>query len=323
MFYPNWFFVILGALKKNALICPQSQQGSKTQKFSSIVSDDSRAEPIKLLNFPYSLGPRYLYGDPSSEAIFTNNETNNKLLFNADNVTSHTKDGFHDYIIHGKETVNKEQKGTKAALHYSGIEIPAGKSHVIHLRFSPKALDDPLADVEEIVAKRKQEADRFYDEIHPKGADSDAKNIQRQALSGMLWSKQLYLFNVNRWFAGDAIHQSLPDSRKHLRNVHWKHLISKRILSMPDKWEYPWFAAWDLSFHCVSLALVDIEFAKEQLWLLLFDQFQHPNGQIPAYEWEFSDLNPPVQAWGAWRPLQDGRGKAWKARQSLFEKMLP
>jgi hypothetical protein len=158
-------------------------------------------------------------------------------------------------------------------------------------------MKNPLDDVPEIVAKRKKEADEFYATIHPKKATAEERLVQRQALAGMLWTKQIYLYDVERWLEGDNTLLKPPSSRYHIRNAHWRHLNSMRILSMPDKWEYPWFAAWDLAFQCIPLGLVDIDFAKEQLWLLLFDQFQHPNGAIPAYEWEFSDLNPPVEAW--------------------------
>src|SRR5262249_48190235 len=155
--------------------------------------------------------------------------------------------------------------------------------------------------VDEIVKERKKEADEFYASVQPAEATDDEKLVQRQALAGMLWSKQIYLFDVSVWQDGDNENWPPPESHKFIRNRHWRHLTSMRVLSMPDKWEYPWFAAWDLAFHTVPLSLVDPEFAKEQLWVLLFEQFQHPNGQIPAYEWEYSDLNPPVHAWAVWR----------------------
>ena len=167
----------------------------------------------------------------------------------------------------------------------------------------------PLGDIEEIIHKRRKEADAFYEAIHPKQATAEEKEIERQAIAGMLWNKQIYLYDVSRWLEGDNPKHPPPASRENIRNSHWKHLNSMRILSMPDKWEYPWFAAWDLAFHALTLALVDIEFAKDQLWLLLFDQFQHPNGAIPAYEWEFSDLNPPIQSWVALRLYQMQREK--------------
>ncbi len=174
-------------------------------------------------------------------------------------------------------------------------------SQTLYLRFSPSPLEYPLKDIDAIVTKRKKEADAFYETIHPPKATEEEKTVQRKALAGMLWSKQFYFFDVNLWLKGDDSRWLPPASHSRIRNIHWRHLNSMRILSMPDKWEYPWFAAWDTAFHCLTLSLVDIDFAKEQIWLLLFDQFQHPNGAIPAYEWEFSDLNPPVQAWAVYR----------------------
>src|SRR5207248_6728756 len=156
-------------------------------------------------------------------------------------------------------------------------------------------------EIDETFAQRRAEADAYYASLHPPRASAEERNIQRQAFAGLLWSKQSYLYDVDVWLDGDDPHRSPPGSRHYGRNRHWRHLNSMRILSMPDKWEYPWFAAWDLAFHAVVLALIDAHFAKEQLWLMVFEQFQHPNGQIPAYEWEFSDLNPPVHAWAVWR----------------------
>jgi hypothetical protein len=174
---------------------------------------------------------------------------------------------------------------------------------VLRLRLTdhPIAGQDPLADVDAMVKKRHAEADEFYATVHPPKATEDEKRVQRQALSGMLWSKQIYLWDVTRWLEGDNPAVPPPACRWHGRNRHWLHLNSMRVMTLPDKWEYPWFAAWDLAFHSVALALVDPGFSKQQLWVLLFEQFQHPNGQIPAYEWEFSDLNPPVHAWAVWR----------------------
>jgi hypothetical protein len=172
---------------------------------------------------------------------------------------------------------------------------------VIHLRLTPDEIEEPFVACESLFQERRREADEFYDSIHPPKATSDERLVQRQALAGMLWTKQIYIYDVDQWLRGDPHAPPPPQDRLQIRNKHWRHLNSMRIMSMPDKWEYPWFASWDLAFHCVALALVDLDFAKDQLWLMLFEQFQHPNGQIPAYEWEFSDLNPPVQAWAAWR----------------------
>ena len=267
-----------------------------------IEADDSMTAPPARLSFDYHLGKRYFYADERAEVLFTDNETNREHLYNEKNIRPYTKDAFHRYIILGeKDKVNPTQKGTKACFYFRDLKIPAGGSKSLYLRLSNMEHTHPLTGVEEIIHKRKAQADEYYERIHPEGISDEEKLIQRQALAGMLWSKQIYLYDVNLWLRGDDPESPPPDSRKNIRNTHWKHLISKRILSMPDKWEYPWFAAWDLAFHCISFALVDMDFAKEQLWFLLFDQFQHPNGQVPAYEWEFSDLNPPVQGWAALR----------------------
>ena len=198
--------------------------------------------------------------------------------------------------------------------------MPGGRSAVWHLRLTPEAMTDPLDGVESVVRARRAEADEFYAAIHPPRASADEKLVQRQALAGMLWTKQIYLFDVNRWLDGDNPLLPPPESRRRIRNASWRHLNSMRILSMPDKWEYPWFAAWDLAFHCVAIALVDPAFAKDNLWLLLFEQFQHPNGQIPAYEWEFSDLNPPVHAWACWRVYQIEKDRTGTADAEFLEK---
>jgi hypothetical protein len=192
---------------------------------------------------------------------------------------------------------------------------------VWRLRFAPSPPpDDPLAEVDAVLAQRRAEADEFYAAVHPASASADERLVQRQALAGMLWTKQIYLFDVAQWLDGDNPDAPPPDSRRRIRNVHWRHLNSMRVLSMPDKWEYPWFAAWDLAFHCVALALVDPAFAKDNLWLLLFEQFQHPNGQIPAYEWEFSDLNPPVHAWACWRVYATEKERTGRGDREFLER---
>lgn len=266
---------------------------SQQQGTLCLLADDQNLLSPPNLFFDYHLGPQYLYGTPGGKLLFTNNENDvaNQPF---------CKDAFHKAIIHGKNTVNPAEKGTKACIHYFFDSIAPGSSAVIYLRLTHQPSAAPFETAEQIIALRKQEADEFYAHIHPAHANEEERMVQRQALAGMLWTKQIYLFDVNVWLKGDNTESPPPPEHEKIRNTHWQHLNSMRILSMPDKWEYPWFAAWDLAFHCVTLALVDIEFAKEQLWLLLFDQFQHPNGAIPAYEWEFSDLNPPVQAWAAY-----------------------
>jgi hypothetical protein len=235
-------------------------------------------------------------------------------------VSPYVKDAFHRYVVNGeKGAVNPNGHGTKAALHFIAT-VPGKGSTAWYLRLTPDVMQDPLGTVESIVAARRAEADEFYDAIHPPNASADERLVQRQALAGMLWTRQIYLFDVTQWLEGDNPAMPPPPSRKTIRNSHWKHLNSMRILSMPDKWEYPWFAAWDLAFHCVAIALVDPFFAKENLWVLLFEQFQHPNGQIPAYEWEFSDLNPPVHAWACWRVYNVEKERSGKADTEFLEK---
>ena len=240
----------------------------------TIVADDRTAEPLSNLTFTYRLGERRLSGPLGGEPLFTNNETNAHL-------SPYTKDAFHRHIVHGEDAVNPERAGTKACIHYQR-EIPAGGSFVWRFRLTPERLDAPLDDVDAIVDTRRREADEFYAAIHPAGATADERLVQRQAFAGLLWAKQIYIFDVEKWLTGDDPTRPPPESRRTIRNTHWRHLNSMRILSMPDKWEYPWFAAWDLAFHCVALALVDPAFAEENLWVLLFEQFQHPNGQLPG-----------------------------------------
>lgn len=284
-----------------------------------LVADDSHATPLRNLPFEYRLGKRYLHADAGGVPLFTNNETNRERLYKQPNLDPYVKDAFHRAVVDGDQSaVNPAQTGTKACLHYR-TTVPAGGSVVIRLRLSP----DPaasLAEVGSVIAQRKAEADEFYAAVHPPKANEDERLIQRQAFAGMLWTKQIYLFDVNRWLEGDDQSFLPPESRKSNRNAHWRHLNSMRVLSMPDKWEYPWFAAWDLAFHAVNFALIDGEFAKEQLWLMLFEQFLHPNGQIPAYEWEFSDLNPPVHAWAVWRVFHMDRLRSGTADRTWLEK---
>ena len=300
---------------------PMMKMGPLPKEGYCIEFDDSNSEPPSRLNFDYRLGKHYLYADDRAEILFTENETNKKELYGEKNAGLYVKDAFHRYVI-SEETdkVNPEKCGTKAAFYFRDLKIQPQECEVIYLRLTDNPMEYPLTGIQGIIDQRKLQADIFYEKIHPKGATEDEKLIQRQALSGMLWNKQIYLYDVNLWLKGDDPDNPPPKLRQEIRNTHWKHLISKRILSMPDKWEYPWFAAWDLAFHCVSLALVDFKFAKEQLWYLLFDQFQHPNGQVPAYEWEFSDLNPPVQGWAALRLFQMEEKKTGKRDIDFLKK---
>ncbi|MBY0528037.1 MAG: glucosidase [Gemmataceae bacterium] len=301
---PNLWFRNTWAWKRPSGPQPTVQLGKVGRAFVTLVADDSQVEPPINIPVDYRLGARTLYAPSDGVPLFTNNETNMQRVFGprAMNSTPYVKDAFHRAIINGEKCVNPEHVGTKAALHYRFDAVPPGESVVLRLRLADSdSLKTPLTDVEKIVAKRRMEADEFYEEIHPKTASEDEKRVQRQALAGLLWTKQSYIFDVNQWLMGDFPESPPPESRWHNRNQHWRHLNSMRVMTLPDKWEYPWFAAWDLAFHTVAFALVDPGYAKDQLWVLLFEQFQHPNGQIPAYEWEFSDLNPPVHAWAVWR----------------------
>jgi hypothetical protein len=296
-------------------------EGNKTRFGGmALLADDRTANPLPNLPFEYRLGERRLYA-PKGEAMFTNNETNGPAVWGpaAASASPYTKDAFHRHVIHDEAVTNPAGVGTKACVHYRE-SIPAGGSMVWRFRLTSEKPVNPLSDVDDIVQNRRAEADEFYGAIHPPKASDDERMVQRQALAGMLWTKSIYLFDVAKWLEGDSKSAPPPESRRHIRNSHWKHLNSMRILSLPDKWEYPWFAAWDLAFHCVALALVDPGFAKDNLWQLLFEQFQHPNGQLPAYEWEFSDLNPPVHAWACWRVYSLEKARTGQGDREFLER---
>ncbi len=251
-----------------------------------------------------TLGRRWLYCEGAPELLFTENDTNTQRLFNEPNASPFVKDGINDYVVHSaQEAVNPEQRGTKAAANYSSLIAP-GETATIRLRLTNKALrksEDAFSDFDEVFAQRIQEAEGFYDTVVPKHLSDDARSVMRQSLAGLLWSKQFYHYVVEQWLGGDPAAPKPPPERVRGRNHEWRHLYNADVISMPDKWEYPWYAAWDLAFHCVPLALVDSEFAKEQLVLMLREWYMHPNGQLPAYEWAFGDVNPPVHAWATWR----------------------
>ena len=254
------------------------------------------------------LGPRFLSCEGSAALLFTENETNDLRLFGTANRTRYVKDGINDYVVAGRaEAVNPERTGTKAAAHYR-LRIGAGETATIRLRLGADAPATPFgAGFERIFAERLSEADAFYRAITPSPLSDDAANVMRQAYAGMLWTKQYYLLDANKWLKEhgvDPLHPPAgpatgPASDRPARNREWFHMIADHVISMPDKWEYPWFAAWDLAFHTLALSAVDVDFAKQQLELLLDHAYLHPTGQIPAYEWNFSDVNPPVHAWAA------------------------
>ncbi|MGR8932954.1 MAG: MGH1-like glycoside hydrolase domain-containing protein [Gammaproteobacteria bacterium] len=285
------------------IILVETASGETSNTANRYLLADSRAiDPLPGLLYPYCLGIRYLYYAAGATALFTDNETNMPAVYGvtAANGSPYVKDAFHRYLIHGEACINPARSGTKSCLHYR-FDIPPGKAAEVLLRLTAEPNPLPFETIETIFTQRLAEADAFYASLHPPNASEDEKRLQRRAFSELLWSKQTYLFDVSKWLAGDLPSCPPPASRTTIRNGHWRHLNSMRVLLMPDKWEYPWFAAWDLAFAAVPMALIDPHFAKEQLWLMLFEQFQHPNGQIPAYEWDFSDLNPPVHAWAVWR----------------------
>lgn len=292
------------------------------------------------------LGKRWLYVDGDAELLFTENETNNELLFGSENPSPYVKDAFNEYVIYDRaNAVNPEKCGTKAAANFQ-INVPALSEAIVRLRLSDKEFsrkdakpkkksssaslrlsgENPFEDFDAIFAQRIKEADEFFDDIIPKSLSDDAKSVQRQAFAGMLWSKQYYHYVVKEWLDGDSSLPKPPESREEGRNHDWPHLYNADVISMPDKWEYPWYAAWDLAFHCIPLAIVDSEFAKEQLLLMLREWYMHPNGQIPAYEWAFGDVNPPVHAWAALRVYQiEKKNRGFGDRKFLarvFQKLM-
>jgi hypothetical protein len=250
-------------------------------------------------------GRRWLYAEGDPPLLFTENETNAMRLFGVAGPL-HAKDAIGDAVVDGRaDAVNPARTGTKAAADYA-LTVPAGGTVGVRLRFSPCgpehfASASPFAAFDTTMAARRREADEFYATIIPPDLSDDARTVMRQSLAGLLWSKQYYHYVVKKWLDGDPAQPAPPPGRRGGRNAHWEHLFNADVISMPDKWEYPWYAAWDLAFHCVPLALVDAELAKDQLVLMLREWYMHPNGQLPAYEWALGDVNPPVHAWAAWR----------------------
>jgi hypothetical protein len=264
-----------------------------------LLSDDSALSGISAVRAEHSeLGSRWLYAEQPVPVLMTGNETNNERVFNSPNDTSFVKDGIERAVVHGESgTVNPDGTGTKAALHHV-LVVPAGGSSTIRLRLTDMQSAAPFDGFEELMNARRGDADDFYAEVLAGDLTEEDRLIGRQALAGMLWSKQYYAFDAEQWLIEHGSDPLAPDPG--LRNHDWQHMMAADIISMPDKWEYPWFAAWDLAFHTVALAAVDIAFAKQQLELLLDRRYLHPNGQLPAYEWNFSDVNPPVHAWAIW-----------------------
>jgi hypothetical protein len=273
---------------------------------------------------PY-LGRRYLHVQPGAPLLFTENETNAERIFGSPNPTPYVKDAFHEYVVRGNSAaVNPALRGTKSAARYR-LTVPAGGNARIRLRLTDNAFpsENPLSDdFDRTFALRRTEAEEFYASITSDRLSPDEKNVMRQAFAGMIWSKQFYKYDVGRWLTGDPGQPPPPRERLSGRNTDWKNLYSADVISMPDTWEFPWFAAWDLAFHCVVFALVDAQFAKDQLVLMLREWYTHPNGQIPAYEWNFSDVNPPVHAWAALRVFQIEQAKTGKGDFKFLERVF-
>ena len=259
---------------------------------------DGPAGTVALVAARSDLGEYTFLCEGDVPLLFTENETNNARLFpQYPNASPYVKDDINNYVVQGRtEATNPEQRGTKAAAHYR-FTVGAGQSATVRLRLRRQASEQPFGrEFEDTFAARRREADEFYASVTPPGTSADAATVMRQALAGMLWSKQFYYFDADQWLEEHHAHPLQPNSR-YSRNRDWFHMVNRDIISMPDKWEYPWYAAWDLAFHTLPLAIVDPDFAKEQMEVMLRGVYLHPNGQIPAYEWNFSDVNPPVHAW--------------------------
>jgi hypothetical protein len=283
------------------------------------VAPSIRAEGGALVAEHAELGRRTLVCDGVPELLFCDNETNTERLWGAPGTSLYPKDGINDHVLHGAPSVNPANVGTKAAFRHR-LSVSPGQTAYVRLRLSDTGAAG--ADFERIVSLREQEANEFYEELTPKGASHDEAMVLREAFAGMLWSKQFYHYNVRRWLEGDPGGPRPPGARLNGRNSGWTHLDNRDVISMPDKWEYPWYAAWDLAFHCVALAWVDPEFAKSQLVLLCREWYMHPNGQLPAYEWALGDVNPPVHAWAALRVFEIDGGRDIAFLERVFHKLL-
>jgi hypothetical protein len=265
-----------------------------------------RASQHTALAIHPELGEYEFNAQGSRELLFCDNETNTQRLFGVDH-QGYPKDSIHEYVVHGKcGAANPEHIGTKMAAHFI-VQVEAGQEATVRVRLCAGGSNDPFGEFDDIMKARRAEADEFYKELQHDVSDDDARLVQRQALAGMIWSKQFFYYDIPQWLNGDPGAPPPAAARKFGRNFEWGHLNNADVISMPDKWEYPWYAAWDLAFHTLALALVDPDFAKDQLVLMTREWYMHPNGQLPAYEWAFGDVNPPVHAWATWRVFQMDR----------------
>ncbi len=291
--------------------------------------DDSQPPPEMSGSAPrlihavhHTLGEYWLACEGAPELLFTENESNAQRLWGVANRTPFVKDGINDAVVAGaRDRVNSGGSGTKAAAHYA-LTIAAGGTATVLLRLSARRLESPFSDAAEILARRHAEADAFFRRFQGSEMSLDARRVERQALAGLLWSKQYYAYDVEAWLERDPPGPVPPAERKAGRNAQWRHLNNADVISMPDTWEYPWYAAWDLAFHCIPLALVDHEFSKTQLIMLLREWYMHPNGQLPAYEWGFGDVNPPVHAWAAWRVYKIEKRITGRADRAFLERVF-
>ncbi|HEX2280492.1 MAG TPA: hypothetical protein VHG52_01895, partial [Thermomicrobiales bacterium] len=267
------------------------------------------------------LGDYWLAGPAADDVLFTDNDSNAQQLWGVPNGSHYAKDGINNFVVHGQSgTVSTDGPGTKAAPRYR-LEIAAGDTAALTLRLSHRKHREPLKNADDVISGRRNDADNFYGSLG-QGLTADERAVQRQAYAGLLWSKQFFYFDVSQWLDGDPAGPTPSESRKYGRNSHWPHVNTADIISMPDSWEYPWFAAWDLAFHCVTFARIDPEFAKSQLILMLREWYMHPNGQIPAYEWAFGDVNPPVHAWAAWQVYKTEKETTGKADRQFLERIF-
>ena len=316
--------------------------GRDDQRPTLGVSSDLAGKCLTIQARHRGLGEYKLRCEGARTLLFTENETNSERLFASPNRSPFVKDGINDFIVHDRrEAVNPAQVGTKAAAHYA-FRLAPGASQVVRLWFGrvgeatdeersgepgvmpqpiclPVLEQDAFEQFDSVMRRRREESDEFFAELEPSCLSDEHKSIQRQALAGMLWTKQFYHYVIEDWLEGDPGQPPPPPERKAGRNSKWRHLYNERVMSMPDKWEYPWYAAWDLAFHCLPLALVDPHFAKGQIDIILREWYQHPNGQIPAYEWNFSDVNPPVIGWAAWRVYKIEQKQTGKGDRGFLE----
>jgi len=264
------------------------------------------------------IGEYYFYHE-NGQQLFCENETNNKRIYHYENEYKYVKDGINDHVVKGKPSVNPEKFGTKAAIWHQ-LKLKAGEEKSIRIRLTNVPLENPWENFENIFDQRKQECENFYNETISEKIPEAHRDIAKKAFSGLLWTKQFYYNDVFKWLFGGP--GEPPPSRSNMRNFSWQHLTNRHVISMPDKWEYPWYAAWDLAFHMASFVEIDPNFAKQQLLLVLQESYMHPNGQIPAYEWNFSDVNPPVHSWAVWTVYEKDKERTGKADTAFLEKVF-